>query len=359
MKTGLSTFWIAIAVFGCAVVLAQSPSQVSPKKNNEASITASQTKRFKITLTLSSPQDLKVREGDLVREGQILADRDYERSRLTNQRREVLGAIAKIEQTPQPIILPPPPLRNLPPISFAEEEAQIEAAELRFTQAQRIYQAALSGDPLVGEKAQIDYAETEVKDFYRKVELQQRKLDAVVQLKNLPPEIAVHETEKYKEMRSLWEKAQANWDFKKAQYKQVLQQRTGLVVDLGNKVELARSELELAQAKYRTAKERRANEEYQQRIELARRQEEANKNAIAASTQKLDREYKLAQLKDQTAQIEEQIAQLTQIKSPYNGRIKRIKTESQSNNNITVALTLVTGDKGFLGGKIEPDLGGN
>jgi len=353
--------YTAIAVFGCAVVLAQSPSQVSPKKNNEASITA-QTKRsrpVKITLTLSSPQDLKVREGDIVHEGQILADRDYERNRLENQRREVLNAIAKIEQTPQPVILPAPPISNLPPVSFAEEEAQVQAAELKFTQAQRNYQSAISGDPLIGEKAQIDYAEAEVKDSYRKVELQQRKLDAVVILTRLPQEVVAHETEKYKEQRSLWEKAQADWDFKKAQYKQVQQQRSQLVADLGNKVELARAELELAQAKYRTAKERRANEEYQQRIESARRQEEANKNAIAASTQKLDREYKLAQLKDQAAQIEEQTAQLTQIKSPYNGRIKRIKTESQSNNNITVALTLVTGDKSFIGGKIEPDLGGN
>jgi biotin carboxyl carrier protein len=352
---GLSTFWITLGVFSCAVVLAQpqSSGQFSPNKNAIAQTaqTIPTTKRFKITLTLNSPQDLKVREGDQVREGQILADRDYDRTRLQNQRREVLSAIAKIEQTPQPIILPPPPIANLPPVSFAEEEAQVEAAELKFAQAQRTYQTALSGDPLVGGRAEIDYAEAEVKDSYRKVQLQQRKLDAVVQLKNLPPEIAVHETEKYKEQRSLWEKAQANWDFKKAQYKQVLQQRTGLVADLGNKVELARSELELAQAKYRTAKERRSNEEYQQRIEMARSQEEANKNAIASSTQKLDREYKLSQLKDQSAQIDQQIAQLTQIKSPYNGRIKRIKTESQSNNTITVSLSIVTGEGGFT---VEP-----
>ena len=160
-------------------------------------------------------------------------------------------------------------------------------------------------------------------------------------------------------MRSLWEKAQASWDFKKGQYKQIVQQRSALTEDLGNKVQLARAELELMQAKLRGAKEQRGQAEYQNRIDSAQRQEQANQSAIASSNQKLEREYKLSQLKDQSAQVEQAIAQLTQIRSPYNGRIKRIKTESQSNNTITVALTIVTGQSsGINGATVEPDTGG-
>jgi biotin carboxyl carrier protein len=40
------------------------------------------TKRFKLRLTLSTPTDLKVREGDRIAAGQILADRAHDRQRL-------------------------------------------------------------------------------------------------------------------------------------------------------------------------------------------------------------------------------------------------------------------------------------
>jgi len=49
----------------------------------------SQSQRFKIRLTLSSSTDLKVREGDEVGKGEVLADRTRDRVRLDAQKRQI------------------------------------------------------------------------------------------------------------------------------------------------------------------------------------------------------------------------------------------------------------------------------
>ncbi|MFM7383145.1 MAG: hypothetical protein ACKO1W_08885 [Microcystaceae cyanobacterium] len=103
---------------------------------------------------------------------------------------------------------------------------------------------------------------------------------------------------------------------------------------------MARSELELAQAQLRAAREQRQRDEYEYRITVARRGEEENQAQIAASSQKLEREFKLAQLQEQLSATEEKLNAIAIVKSPYAGIIKRIKTEKQADNTITVAFSI-------------------
>jgi hypothetical protein len=86
-----------IATAGIAAVdaIAQSTQQ-KPADNQQAEQqptppTAPQAgrRKFRMKLTLSEPGDLRIREGDKINAGQIIADRLKERTRLEAQRMQV------------------------------------------------------------------------------------------------------------------------------------------------------------------------------------------------------------------------------------------------------------------------------
>ncbi|WP_162561027.1 hypothetical protein [Microcystis aeruginosa] len=151
-----------------------------------------------------------------------------------------------------------------------------------------------------------------------------------------------HETEKLKEVRSNWEKRQAEYKFREAEYKQVQQGRTESISALKEAVESARAELEIAQARLRAAKESQNQKEYEHQIAIARRNEEANQSAITVSQQNLDREFKLTQLKERISSIDDRLSSIAVVRSPFSGSIKRIKIESQSDNTLKATISLIT-----------------
>ena len=321
-----------------AIAVTSTPSDLS--LSNKSQSTVSQPKRLKITLSINDPNDLKVREGDRVSKGQILSDRDLERKRLSRERMATLMTINKIERSPIPTLKIAPELRELPSVSFAIAESEIQQAELKFSQAQRNLQNALSYDPFITAKARVDKARSGIEAAYRAFQLQQQKLNAVNGLKGLPPEMLEHETEKLRQKQGLQEAAQAEFDFYTAEYRQVESQRSEAIADLQNKVQMARAELEVSQARLRSAKESREGDEYNHRITLSRRAEESNQAAIAVANQKLEREFKLSQLNEQLSSTEEKLNAIAKVTAPYSGFIKRVKTQRQADNTITVLITL-------------------
>ena len=338
----MSKLWWQICLFillgtGAIAVTSSTPDL---SLSNKSQSTVSQPKRLKITLSINDPNDLKVREGDRVTKGQILSDRDLERKRLNRERMATLITINKIEKTPVPTLKIAPELRELPPVSFAIAESEIQQAELKFTQAQRNLQNALSYDPFITAKANIDKARAGIESASRAFQLQQRKLDAVNGLKGLPQEMLEHETEKLRQRSTEQETAQAQFDFYTAEYRQIESQRSQSIADLQSKVQLARADLEVAQARLRQAKEDREAAEYGHRITLARRAEESNQAAIAVANQKLEREFKLSQLNEQLSGTEEKLNAIAKVTAPYSGLIKRVKTQRQADNTITVLITL-------------------
>ena len=338
----MNKLWWQICLFillgtGAIAVTSSTPDL---SLSNKSQSTVSQPKRLKITLSINDPNDLKVREGDRVTKGQILSDRDLERKRLNRERMATVITINKIERSPLPILKIAPELRELPPISFAIAESEIQQAELKFSQAQRNLQNALSYDPFITAKARVDKARSGIEAAYRAFQLQQQKLNAVNGLKGLPPEMLEHETEKLRQKQGLQEAAQAEFDFYTAEYRQVESQRSEAIADLQNKIQMARAELEVSKARLRSAKESRESDEYNHRITLARRAEESNQAAIAVANQKLEREFKLSQLNEQLSGTEEKLNAIAKVTAPYSGLIKRVKTQRQADNTITVLITL-------------------
>jgi hypothetical protein len=336
-KLTIQIFIFILLGTGAIAVTSSTPDLSLSKKSNSA---VNQPKRLKITLSINDPNDLKVREGDRVTKGQILSDRDLERRRLSRERMATLITINKIEKTPVPTLKIAPELRELPPVSFAIAESEIQQAELKFTQAQRNLQNALSYDPFITAKANIDKARAGIESASRAFQLQQRKLDAVNGLKGLPQEMLEHETEKLRQKQTEQETAQAQFDFYTAEYRQIESQRSQSIADLQSKVQLARADLEVSQARLRQAKEDREAAEYGHRITLARRAEESNQAEIAIANQKLEREFKLSQLNEQLSGTEEKLNAIALVKSQYSGIIKKVKTQRQADNTITVLITL-------------------
>ncbi|MBR8829806.1 MAG: hypothetical protein N5P05_001239 [Chroococcopsis gigantea SAG 12.99] len=335
---------LLLILFGASSYsLAQAPSSQNGLPPEQQTQTL---KHFKINLSITNLGDLKVRSGDRITAGQIISDRSTERERLNRERRETLLAIARLEGLPQPMLKTIAPPRQLPGVSFAAEEEAIEKAQLKFTQAQRNYNNALTFDPFITARANLDFAKAAIQQAYRDVELQQKKLESMTEIKGLPPEMLVHETEKLKLKRSEWEKKQAEYNFRASEYKQVEQRRKLEIADLNNELELARKDVQSAQADLIAAQEQRRRQEYEHEITIARHHEQANQNALALSRQNLEKEFKLKQMKEQLAVIDEKMAQIAVVRSPYNGTVKRVKTEGQSNNTIRVTLTLIPGGDG-------------
>jgi hypothetical protein len=96
-----------------------------------------------------------------------------------------------------------------------------------------------------------------------------------------------------------------------------------------------------------TAKEQRAYIEYQRQLEQTRRaiaisqqhqaiqQTESERQVLLA-----EREYSIAQIETQIQEIDYQIEQLSTVKAPYEGTIKKVKWTGQSDHILTALVTL-------------------
>jgi len=307
---------------------------------------------LKFGLSVSNPADLKVNKGDTVEAGQVIAERVEQRDRLQAELDSLNLQSQQLQSRaiPKPASHAPVPLiKQLPPISYAEEEAAIRAAESNLRQVERAFslqQQSMRSSPIAESNA-VERALVEVENKQRLVDNQKRKLDAVGALKDLPAAVLEHEQEvlKAKEaelLQSIADQEQAQAKLEAASRNQIekLQQ-------LGASVEKARADLQVAIAKLQTKKDIRAHQEYEASIVAARRVEERNasqdshsRNILAAEQQERDRQFQLAQIKAKIDNVNNQLTNLSVITSPYDGTIKAIKFRKQSNNDLLVELTL-------------------
>lgn len=88
-------------------------------------------RRHRINLSVSSLDDVKVREGDQVREGDLLSDRTEQRLTLESQREALNMAI---EQARRPL----PPLAPLPEPDFSKQEIAIAQAKANLEMLEQI-----------------------------------------------------------------------------------------------------------------------------------------------------------------------------------------------------------------------------
>jgi len=283
-------------------------AQQSPLAEVAAPVAAPQQqgRLHKMTLQVSEPNDLKVKVGDNIAAAQIVADQDGERKRLNLRKDELQLAIKRIENqkispperaTDPSKPKPAPPMMPLPEISYQQYEAAIEKAKNHASQQEEI------------------------------INLKRRELDYLKGIEGLDAAIIEHELNKLSKLE--------------------------------NEFKSAKAEIDLAVGKLSAAKSERRKDEYQHQLNLSRRIEEENQalsfyqqqiaeNQInyqrAISTfekESRDRDYQFTQLKIQLSSVEDSIAQLAVIRSPYAGKIRRIKFLGQTDNKLGVELTMV------------------
>jgi hypothetical protein len=261
--TYLTAAGITIALVGCELL----PLQISNNRLTEnvaiASVTAPlaplpptpetrknrlEPSNIKIELTLSNPQDLKVKPGDKVSAGQTLSNRASERNRLQVKKKQLQLSLEKLNLplTPIPQPRPIPEISPLPPVSYAEEEAAIKLKQQKLKEAENA------------------------------IALQQKKIDSLTQLHASPKSSEKGEdnmaspflrgTEGDQNLKLILEHEQAN------------------LKNLETAKKEAQIQLEVAQSKLTTAKENRAYIEYQRQLEQTRR-------AIALSQQHQSAKY--------------------------------------------------------------------
>ena len=258
-----------------------------------AQVTQTETttpKRLNITVNVSEPDDLKVSEGEQIAKGEIIADRERERTRLTAQQKQLQLSLDRLKAasiTPPAVPQQVPTVMALPPVSYLEHEAAVEKT-----------------------KAAIASIESEL-------ELKQSEISYLKGVKNLDPIILEHE---------------------QAKLQQLKQQHTAAVRDY-----------QLAMGKMQTAKSDRSYKEYQASINTARRVEEMNQarlnyqRQLAEYEQRLtDREFQVTQLIEKLNNVENAIATLSVVKSPYAGTVRRINWLGQSaDGSLTAEVTLM------------------
>jgi len=294
---------LAALLSGCAAQavsrekIAQAVPQEAPIEIQD--IEPPQRRRLILKITVASPSDLLVREGDRIEEGQILADRARDRTRLEAQLERLH---LQLERLRQPIPGPPPTrevpqIAGLPPASFLAEVAEIERMRLKVEAAERNLQQ------------------------------QQRMVDMLDALpdEEVPEAVLPHERE-------------------------VLAQRQ-------RELDQAKAELALAQGKLAQRQQERQFQEYQHSITVANRQLQIEQNQLERQAQlqrqqqaERDRSFQIAQLESQKSQVEMQLVSLAAVRAPWTGRIQRIRWEEQRDQNLVVQLTLVadgerTGDR--------------
>ena len=263
--------------------------ELAPPKREENSL----PRKIDIELTLTNPQDLKVKPGTEITAGQILSDRADERRRLLARKQQLELSLKKLNL---PLSQPTPPapiseIKQLPPISYAQEEANIKLKQQELEKANQ----ALA--------------------------VQQEKIAQLQAMKDEPG--------------------------KDEQLQLILQHQQTKLEQLATALERAQIQLEIAQAHLTAAQEQRAYQEYQQQLEISRRAQLVAQQQLAWQQQEAEtqrqlqlREYQKAQIQAQIQEINDAIIQLSQVRAPYPGTIKKIKWTGQSNHTLTVELTL-------------------
>ncbi|MGK7885385.1 MAG: hypothetical protein AB4057_12270 [Crocosphaera sp.] len=262
-------------------------AQVSTEQTTEET---QQPRRLTITVKIAEPQDLKVSEGSQIKTGQIIASRDRETQRLSAQKRQLNLSLQKLQSyQPLPPTPPslPPTIKALPPNSYLEQEAMVEKTK------------------------------TAIASVESQIEVKEKEIEYLQGIENLDPIILDHETVKLNQLKL--------------------------------KLTSAIRDYQLAMGKLQTAKDSRAYQEYQASLATARRVEQMNASTSSYERQLAEyqqqlagREFQEAQLQGKLNEVENAIANLSVVKSPYDGTVRRIKWLGQSpDGSLTAEITLM------------------
>jgi len=255
---------------------------------------SAQPNSLRINLTLSDPKDLKVKQGDLLKVGDVISDRDEERKRLIAQRGDYLATIKILSL---PITKPIEPLNikkvpTLPDQSFQEIEANIDLQQIK------------------------------VKAAEQKLSQQRQKLELIETLnaRDLPTGTKEHEAVKLAELETALKSEEAK-----------------LNVELG-KFESEKSGRTMRQYEQEQTEIRNA-------LEKNRSLQEYSKALADYDRTEQERVFRVADLKTKVALVDEKLKEISTVRAQYASEVKRVRFVKQTNNQIDVELLLYTRDR--------------
>jgi uncharacterized protein YceK len=133
-------------------------------------------RELKLKLTLDTPTDLKVKQGDRVRKGQVISDRTSARKQLEQQRQTIRLKLGHLNPG------------SVAPGSYAVEQAKVKLAQLKVQQAKEAIAQfktrspwtdyAWASLPLYKESAQVSQLTTRVQDAEVELDLNVAQLRA-------------------------------------------------------------------------------------------------------------------------------------------------------------------------------------
>jgi hypothetical protein len=274
-------FWL-IGKMPFAIAQSAPNLQTTPKES-------AQPRLLKINLTLSDPSDLKVKQGDVLKAGQVISDREDERKRLVAQRADFLSTIKILSL---PIAKPVEPLNikkvpTLPEQSFQEIEANIDLQRIK------------------------------VKSAQDKVSQQRQKLNLIDTLnaRDLPDGTKEHESVKLTEYETELKSQEAKLNVELGKFESEKSGRS-----------LKQYELEQTEIRYALEKNR-SLQEYGKAIADYERTEQ-------------ERIYRIAEMQSKVAVVDDKLKEISTVRAQYESEVKRVRFIKQTNNQIDVELLL-------------------
>lgn len=328
---------------------------MNPQSNLMESVPTKSGKLIKVDAVISEPADIKVNPGQKIRAGEILADRTKERNQLEFQKQQLQASLSQLNS--YRIIEPSPPsdaplIPPLPDADYSPHIAEINKARLRIILIGK--QAGMLGavsniapDTI---RADIEDKKQKLIEQERLLEIQERKAEAIKNMA-LPTYYSDHEEIKSGEARQAVELARSELASAEAKSSDAVLVNQQKLQEIQIQLELAQADLRLAESALEKAKSNRQKEEYDHTLTLARRIEESNQaksfyeqERNKTQDSKRDLEYKKAQIVGQINQVSEKLSAIAVVKSPFNGEIRRVKINSQTNNNLNATITVITTD---------------
>jgi hypothetical protein len=301
--------------------------------------------------------------------------RTLERQRLLAQKKQLQLSLNKLN-VPIPELIPPEPipaLSKLPPVSYQQEEANIALKQQELEEAEQAITNQQEKIKLLNELL----IATQITGFNNNLaesEVQEKVNSPQV----LTPNSGVTLGDNSSDKPQLSAFKQANTSLKQKhklppfeissntisnpQPKTnnqnltiIIEHEQTILSQLKAVRDKARLQLDIAKSQLLTAKERRAHAEYQRYVEETKRAlSEAAPSATAIQQQRIElerqrsiragqlqeREYSKAQIEAKIQEIDNAISNLSTVKAPYSGRIKKVKWTGQDNHHLTVQLTL-------------------
>jgi len=282
---------------------------------------------LKIPISVNNPNHLKVREGFVLKKGDVLVQDLEERRRLELQKKSINLEIGNLTSR----FIQPPKSPAFDTSDFFEEQEILQQAKLKLQHARlklsNSSKVLSSEDPQ--KKAELQQAEANLEYLNQKIQDQQSLILSMESAK-MQPEILIHEKKKLEKLTNQLSLEKAEVQLKRSQIQSASILQSEKLDQLRMNVELAESDLRLAQSRLLSAQKNKREQTL----------EKFERSKLDYNQSLRDRNYKISQLRLSLLGIEQKLSQTIKIRSPRSGVVERIQPWKIKNNQNRTTLYL-------------------